>query len=91
MNDIQKIRQLWHYLELTDDEMLIIPAYNTDLNKDEYLVITMPEQTMNIVVAGEKPDFNLLHAFHYISQRDARGRYRIPSVTQMERDKKMDY
>ena len=38
MNMTFKIRQLWKYLRVQDDEILIVRSYNKRARKDEYVI-----------------------------------------------------
>lgn len=39
MNTTFKIQQIWQYLGVQDDEILIIRHYNKSDDKDEFLVV----------------------------------------------------
>lgn len=91
MNDIQKIRQLWRYLKVKQNEKLIIPLYNEEKAIDEYLVVTMPESTMCIEISESKPKLDNAKSFHLIQRIGDGGKHIMPSVDQIKQDEKMDY
>lgn len=39
MNTTLKIKQLWEYLDIQDDEILIVRSYNQETKEDEYLIV----------------------------------------------------
>lgn len=86
-----KIRQLWDYLKIRDDELLIIQSHNLTTNSNEYIVVQMIEHKLNITTTNEIPKLNAGTPFQMISQVDSSGHHQIPSVEQLKRDEQEDY
>lgn len=91
MNKTENIRQLWEYLKLKADETLIIPIYNKEIQKDNYLIAKMLNGAIHVETADEMPELSLLNSFHLVKHIGENGNHELPSVEQMERDKDMDY
>lgn len=91
MNATFKIQQLWQYLGIQDDEILIVRTYNPSTNKDEYLIAESAIDGLKIVTATEVPKLQANKPFQMVQQRDSSGKFAIPSVTQLINDKVSDY
>lgn len=87
MNDKLKIEQLWRYLRI-QDEVLIIQVYNPDKHSDEYLIAEMANGELAVTTSSELP---LDRPFRMIQQRGQDGRHKIPSVEQLINDQEIDY
>lgn len=86
-----KIKQIWQYLEVQDDEILIVRSYNKKERKDEFLIAEATQDGLKITVSSNMPEPRLNRPFKMIQQRDSSGKYVIPSVEQLIRDKISDY
>ena len=91
MNTIFKIQQLWQYLRVQDDEILIIRHYNISNKKDEFIVVESTPNGLNITTTDSMPEFEVGKSFQMIQQRDSTGKFIIPSITQLIQDKVSDY
>lgn len=91
MNTTLKIKQLWEYLDIQDDEILIVRSYNQETKEDEYLIVEKSQDGLKITTTVNLPEFKVARPFKMIQQRDSEGRYIIPSVEQMRQDKLSDY
>ena len=91
MNTTFKIQQIWQYLGVQDDEILIIRHYNDLYIKDEFLIVESTPNGLNITTTDSMPEFGIGQSFQMIQQRDSSGRFIIPSVAQLIQDKVSDY
>ena len=91
MNTTLKIQQIWQYLGIQDDEILIIRHYNTSEEKDEFLIVEAARDGLKITAAQSLPELRADKPFQIIQQRDSSGRFIVPSVTQLIQDKVSDY
>jgi len=89
MNEKLKIKRLWHYLRI-QDEVLAIHVHNPAKQVDEYLVAEMIDGELDVHVEDEL-QVNRMENLRIISQRNEDGKYEIPDVEQMIREKHMDY
>ena len=86
-----KIQQIWQYLGVQDDEILIVRSFNKKERKDEFLIAEATQDGLKITVSSNMPEPRLNRPFKMIQQRDSSGKYIIPSVEQLIRDKISDY
>lgn len=91
MDTKSKIHQLWDYLKVQDNEFLIVRAFNVTLNSDEYIVATKTGNELEITTTKSMPTFTTGTSFQLIQQLGSDGRYKIPSVEQLQRDELIDY
>lgn len=91
MNTKQRIYQLWRYLEVRDDETLIVRSYNQKEDKDEYIIAESAPDHLEIRITSEFPDLRALQPFQMIQQRDSSGRFVIPSIAELTQDRVNDY
>lgn len=91
MNTTFKIRQIWQYLGVQDDEILIIRHYNKSDDKDEFLVVEHAQEGLKVTAVSSLPQLRADQPFQMIQQRDSSGKFIIPSVTQLINDKVSDY
>lgn len=91
MNVKTKINQLWSYLKVQDDELLIVRSFNATKNSDEYIVAEMKEGEITITTSDKMPDLNQGIPFQLIQQRGENGKHKIPSVEQLKMDELLDY
>lgn len=91
MNMTFKIHQLWKYLRVQDDEILIVRSYNKRARKDEYVIAEATSDGLKISIMSEIPELRSDRPFQMIQQRDSSGHHIIPSVTQLIKDKVSDY
>lgn len=91
MNTTFKIQQIWQYLGVQDDEILIIRHYNTSDKKDEFLVVEATQNGLKVTAVSTMPELRADQPFQIIQQRDSSGKFIIPSVTQLINDKVSDY
>lgn len=91
MNTTFKIQQIWQYLRVQDDEILIIRHYNKSDEKDEFLVVEATQDGLRTTAVSCLPELRQDKPFHIIQQRDSSGKFIIPSVTQLINDKVSDY
>ena len=91
MNTTFKIRQIWQYLGVQDDEILIIRHYNKSDDKDEFLVVEHAQEGLKVTAVSSLPQLRADQPIQMIQQRDSSGKSLIPSVTQLINDKVSDY
>lgn len=91
MNTTFKIKQLWEYLDIQDDEILIVRSYNQETTKDEYLIVEKSQDGLKITAKDDLAELKPGQPFKMIQQRDSEGHYIIPSVEQIIQDKLSDY
>ncbi len=91
MDDSFKIKQLWQYLKIQDNEVLIVQLYNDNKKIDELLVV---EKVCGKLEAHTVSSLQILHTdkpFRLIQMRDSFGKHRFPSVERLKHDKSIDY
>lgn len=86
-----KIQALWNYLEVQDNELLIVSVYNQNTGKDLFIVAEAKETELSITTKDNITDAISDRPFQWIQQRDSDGKYIIPSVEQLIEDKNLDY
>lgn len=91
MNAKSKIHKLWDYLQVQDDELLIVRSFNILNNSDEYFVTEKTDDELKIIIMNAMPEIRPGTPFQMIQQIGPDGRHRIPSVEQLEEDELMDY
>lgn len=91
MNTKSKIHQLWNYLKIQDEELLIVRSYNTAMESDEYIVAKMVDKKLEVTTANTMPTFNPGTSFQLIQQIGADGKHKVPSVEQLQKDELIDY
>lgn len=91
MNTKIKIQQLWDYLKVQDEELLIVRSFNATKGSDEYIVARKIGNELEITTTDTMPVINPNMAFQIIQQIGADGRHKIPSVEQIKRDEMLDY
>lgn len=91
MNIGLKIKELWYYLKIQDDEILIIKVYNKTNGRDEYIVAEKVNGLIETRQTESIDDIDIDRPFRIIKQRNESGKFEIPSVKQMEHDKLIDY
>lgn len=91
-NEKNKIKQLWHYLQLNCDETLIIENFNHEAGENEFIVVkTGNDDELDISVLSELPELTPKDQFQFIKQLSSGGKFTILSVEQIENDKLADY
>lgn len=91
MNTILRIQQIWQYLEVQDNEILIIRFYNHFHRKDEYLLVKSTNNGLTILLSETISDVICANPFRMIQQRNKAGQFIIPSVNQLIKDMVDDY
>ena len=91
MNIGLKIKELWYYLKIQDDEVLIVKVYNKTKDCDEYIVAEKANGSIETRQTDCIDDIIVDRPFRIIKQRNSSGKFEIPSVKQMEHDKLIDY
>lgn len=91
MNTNLKIQQLWRYLRIRDNEVLIVQVYNPQKGVDEYLVTEKHGNELTTACMDEFLEYVKDKPFRLIQQLDEECHHEIPSVTQMEHDRLIDY
>ncbi|MCM1140205.1 MAG: hypothetical protein NC453_16690 [Muribaculum sp.] len=86
-----KIRKLWDYLKVQDDELLIVLSFNATTNSDDYIVAEMIDGQIEITVRNQMPDLFSGKPFQLIQQIGENGKHKIPSVEQLKSDELIDY
>ena len=91
MDTRKKIEELWRYLKIQDNEVLIVRVYNRKTLSDEYLMVNNNNHSLEISTHSCLPELGQYNSFRYIQQMDSDGKHIIPSVKQLIRDKQVDY
>lgn len=91
MNTKTKIHELWDYLKIQDDEILIVRSYNATKETDEFIVAQMNDNEVEIIISDTMPKLIPGTSFQLIQQLDSDGKHKIPSVEQIKRDELLDY
>lgn len=86
-----KIQQLWQYLKIQDDEILIVQFYNHTNGYDEYLVTENAGGELKTHVIDSLQISHINKPFRLIQQLDSSGKHIIPSVDQIKHDECTDY
>lgn len=86
-----KIQQLWQYLKIQDDEVLIVQFYNHTNGYDEFLVTENVDGKLKTHVIDSLQISNINKSFRLIQQLDLSGKHKIPDVDQIKRDERADY
>lgn len=90
METVSEIKQLWKYLEIQDDESLVVRVHNSGTDLDEFVVTQSTSNGLQSCVINDIEELGNCH-FYLVQQRDSRGNFVIPSVQQMILDKNLDY
>jgi len=91
MDTTFKIQQLWQYLKIQDDEVLIVQFYNHTNGCDEFLVTENVNGELKSHVIGSLQISNINKPFRLIQQLDSSGKHIIPDVNQIKRNERADY
>lgn len=91
MNNKQQIQELWSYLKIQANELLVLKNYNQLTRTDEYILAKMVNNQLDISVTSEMPQFNQGEDFLVFKHLNADGKCDIPSVAQLEIERNMDY
>lgn len=91
MNVALKIKQLWRYLKIQDDEILIVQSYNHASGTDEFFVTEKVGMELKTNVVSNIQLLHLNKPFRLIQQLDSSGKHTIPLVEQLKRDEIADY
>lgn len=91
MDNEIKIRQLWRYLKIEDDEILIIQFYNQSTKAEEYAIAAKSNGEIEIRYEKDIPELSLNKPFHLFQHIGTEGKHIIPSVKELEEEKDMDY
>ncbi|WP_455623130.1 hypothetical protein [Parabacteroides sp.] len=86
-----KIQQLWQYLKIQDDEVLIVQFYNQTNGYDEFLVTENVNGKLKTHIIDSLQISNINKSFRLIQQLDSSGKHTIPDVDQIKRDERSDY
>lgn len=90
MSHLSKISLLWHYFKIRDNETLIIPSYNHEARRNEYIITKRQNNKFVVNIVDILPDLSLLQPFKLLQHRDSNGQFIIPSVKQIIKDEEMD-
>lgn len=91
MKTTLKIQQLWRYLKIQDDEILIVQSYNPTKCSDEFIITEMVGGVLETHITDSFQSFDTTKPFRLIQQLDSSGKHTIPSVKQLEYDEFADY
>ena len=92
MKTIVKIKELWEYLKIQDNEILVIQVYNPDTGRDEYIMAVIDGTDIMIETYPSFPEREIDgRPFQMVQHLDSDGRHAIPSVGQMAGDALADY
>lgn len=86
-----KIQQLWQYLKIQDDEILIVQSYNQTNGYDEFIVTENVNGKLKTHIINSLQISNINKSFRLIQQLDSSGKHIIPNVDQIKRDERADY
>ena len=91
MNIQTQISKLWKYLSIPDDTLLIIPVYNPQTKRDEYVVAEKSEVNFKIMKYSANPAESLTKPFIMFQQRNKNKQFIIPNSDCIKYDKINDY
>lgn len=91
MDAKSKIKQLWRYLKIQDDETLIVRSYNHAKKSDEFFIAKMTGNGLSIIPEDSFPEFQPDKPFIFIQQLNSSGKHVIPSVRELIQDRLNDY
>lgn len=86
-----KIKKLWDYLKVRDDETLVVRRFNSDKGADEFISAVMKDGELTLSVSDEMPPLPMSANIRLVQRRGRMGRHVIPSASMLERDKLIDY
>lgn len=86
-----KIQQLWRYLKIQDDEVLVIQSYNRSNGADEFLVTEKVDMELKTNIVSNLQSLHADKPFRLIQQLDSSGKHAIPLVEQIICDEIADY
>lgn len=86
-----QIQQLWQYLKIQDNEILIIQFYNHTNGYDEFLVTEDVGGSLKTHTIDSLQISHINKPFRLIQQLDSSGKHIIPDVNQIKRDERADY
>ena len=86
-----KIQELWNYLGVQDNEILIVSEYDYSVGKDKFIVAEAQENDLSLSITDDLSNTISNRPFHLVQQRDSNGKFIIPSVKQLIEDKNLDY
>lgn len=90
MKPDQLLAQIWDYLNLDDDEILIVPVFNQDTNRDIYYVTRKEGEGLITQLLFSFPDVSS-SPFRMIQRRNSEGKLVLPTIKNMKNDSEMDY
>lgn len=91
MKTTLKIKQLWRYLKIQDNEILIVQSYNRTKSSNEFIVTEMVDGVLQTHTIDGLQAFDTTKPFRLIQQLDCSGKHTIPSVKQLKYDEFADY
>lgn len=91
MNEKLKLQKLWNYLEVQDNENLIVQSYNHEKGSDEFFVVESVKNELKITTSNSLPELKADKPFILVQQIDSTGKHIIPSVEQLKNDELIDY
>lgn len=86
-----KLQNLWRYLKMRDDETLIVASHNHQTNTAEYLIADLVGGELRITSSTSIPTPTANKPMQIITRRGSDGKYEIPIVEQLERERRLDY
>lgn len=91
METALKIQQLWRYLKIQDDEILIVQLYNQIKGSDEFLITEIVDKRLVTRTINSLQMLTTTKPFRLVQQLDYSGKHIIPLVEQLKRDEFVDY
>lgn len=91
MTNNSKIKNLWRYLNIQDEEVLIVKMFNLSKNADDYIIA---RKVNGRIVVLRTDDFWKCvkdRDFRLIQYRNYEQKFDIPSPERLEHDKEIDY
>lgn len=86
-----KIQELWNYLGIQDNEVMIVSVYDQDTGKDMFIIAEAKANDLSLSTTDNLSDAISDRPFQLVQQRGSDGKFIIPSVKQMIEDKNLDY
>lgn len=89
MNTNDNIHKLWEYLNIRDNEIMIVRTHNGD--REEYLTIRKTDGGLCATASDTFPEPGEGTEFTFVQYLGSDGKHHIPSVDELIREEEDDY
>lgn len=91
MTNNSKIKNLWRYLNIQDEEVLIVKMFNLSKNADDYIIARKVNDKIAVLRTDDFWKYVKDRDFRLIQYRNYEQKFDIPSPERLEHDKEIDY